>query len=287
VSAGHQGKNGHKSVPEPSERSELEFQVPYRQILRHEMDDALREFDRPRSGLLMSGLSAGLDIGFGPLLMAVYLTLGPTDPGGPTSRLVLAGLYSIGFLAVVIGRSELFTEHTTMAVLPVLAGDATFRQLLEVWSLVWVGNLAGVLGFSALISFFGPELGIVEPAALEEVASVLTGHSWWVIFVSAVLAGWMMGLLTWLVGAAKETISQILIVVIIAGAIGFVGLHHSIAGSVEVLFGVFTGSSGLEFFFVFLVWATIGNAVGGSVFVALLKYAHVVRSEPEPVEQQS
>lgn len=275
-----------KSIPKPSERSEREFQVPYRQILRHEIDDALREFDRPRSGLLMSGLSAGLDIGIGPLLMAVYLTLGPADPGGPTTRLVLAGLYSVGFLAVVIGRSELFTEHTTMAVLPVLAGDASLRQLFEVWALVWIGNLMGVLGFSALISFFGPTFGIVEPEALDELASALTSHRWWVIFVSAILAGWLMGLLAWLVGAAKETISQILIVVIVAGAIGFVGLHHSIAGSVEVLFGVFTGGTGLGSFILFLVWATIGNAVGGSVFVALLKYAHVIRSEPEPREQQ-
>lgn len=287
MSQGQERKEDAKSVPEPSERSEREFQVPYRQILRHQMDDALREFQRPRSGLLMSGLSAGLDIGIGPLLMAVYLTIGPSDPGSPSARLILAGLYSIGFLAVVIGRSELFTEHTTMAVLPVLSGDASLRQLLEVWSIVWVGNLLGVFGFSALISFFGPELGIVEPAALEEVASALTGHSWWVIFVSAVLAGWLMGLLTWLGGAAKETVSQILIVVIIAGAIGFVGLHHAIAGSVEVLFGVFTGSTGLDFFLVFLVWATVGNAVGGSVFVALLKYAHVVRSEPESENKQS
>ncbi len=171
-----------------------------------------------------------------------------------------------------------------MAVLPVLARDATVRQLIEVWALVWIGNLVGVLGFSALISFFGPALGIVEAAALEELASALTGHAWWVILVSAILAGWLMGLLTWLVGAAKETISQILIVVIVAGAIGFVGLHHSIAGSVEVLFGVFTGATNFGTFLVFLVWATVGNAVGGSVFVALLKYAHVVRSEPAPGE---
>lgn len=107
-----QSKRGgdNTSVPEPSKGSERGFQVPYRQILRHEMDDALREFDRPRTGQFMSALSAGLDVGFGPLLMVVFLTLGSADPGDPTTRLILAVLYAIGFVVVVIGRSELFTS---------------------------------------------------------------------------------------------------------------------------------------------------------------------------------
>lgn len=75
----------------------------------------------------MSSLSAGLDIGFGPLLMAVFLDPRPGESRGSATRLVLALLYSIGFVVVVIGRSELFTEHTIMAVLPVLSGEAGLR----------------------------------------------------------------------------------------------------------------------------------------------------------------
>lgn len=244
----------------------------------------MREFDRANSGLLMSSFSAGLDIGFGPFLMAVFLTL--SEPGlseAPTA-LITAGLYSMGFLFVILGRSELFTEHTTMAVLPVLSGQAGITDLLRVWLLVWVGNLAGAVTFAALGSFIGPELGVIDPAAFSVIATALIEHEWWVMLLSAILAGWLMGLLGWLVGAAGDTISRVVIVVLVAGSIGLAGLHHSIAGAVEVLFAVFAGEGGIGSFTMFLVWATVGNAVGGSVFVAILKYAHVVRSEREPDE---
>lgn len=272
------------SVPEPLSEEEKGFQVPYRQILRYQMADAMREFERPSSGLATSAFSAGLDVGFGPFLMVVYLTVGGGDPGEPTSRLILAGLYSIGFVLVVLGRSELFTEHTTMAVLPVLSGQARLAALFRVWSIVWAGNLVGAVVFAAFATFVGVRLGIADSSALGGIATALTGHPWRVVFMSAVLAGWLMGLLTWLVGAARETISQLVVVVLTAGSIGFAGFHHAIAGSVEVLFGVFDGAVTMTAFVVFLIWATIGNALGGGVFVALLKYAHVVRSEPEPGE---
>lgn len=143
---------------------------------------------------------------------------------------------------------------------------------------MWLGDNVGVVGFAALLSFFGPQFGMVDFAAFAEIASAPTAHAWWVVLISAVLAGWLMGLLTWLVGAAKETIPQLLIVVIVTGSIGFAGLHHAIAGAVEGMFGVFSGSETLGAFLAFLIWITIGNAFGGTVFVAVLKYAHAVRS---------
>ena len=87
--------------------------------------------------------------------------------------------------------------------------------------------------------------------------------------------GWLMGLLSWMVVAARDTISQIAIVWIVTTTIGLCGLHHCVVGSVEVLGAVFTGQgvSVLDFGR-FLLLASLGNAVGGSVFVALVKYGH-------------
>ena len=92
-----------------------------------------------------------------------------------------------------------------------------------------------------------------------------------------------MGLLFWLVAAAQETVSQLLFVWLVATAIGFAHLPHSIAGTVEVLIGYFS-SGGITrgAYLRFLVASTIGNAIGGAVFVSLLKYSHVVRSGPGP-----
>jgi len=100
-----------------------------------------------------------------------------------------------------------------------------------------------------------------------------------VIFLSAVLAGWLMGLLSWLVAAGRDTISQVVLVWLITAAIGFAGLHHVILGAVEVLAGAFAGQGvGPADVGHFLLWATLGNTLGGALFVALLKYG---RARPE------
>ena len=83
-----------------------------------------------------------------------------------------------------------------MAVLPVLSGEASVRELAEVWGIVWIGNIAGALGFSALIAVFAPQFGIADTGSFDEIATALTDHTWWVVLVSAILAGLLMGLLT-------------------------------------------------------------------------------------------
>jgi formate/nitrite transporter FocA (FNT family) len=247
-------------------------------VLGSLIDSALHEMKRERSGLLLSGLSAGLDIGFGPLVMAVILTLSPNGYGDLTTELLLASVYSIGFMFVILGRSELFTEHTTLAVIPVLDRQASIRQLARLWGLVYVGNVVGGFLFTLLVVLLMPGLGVVSPPAFETIALKLVSHDLPWLFVGGVFAGWLMGLLAWLITAAQETTSRLIIILIVTGTIGILHLPHSIAGNVEVLFGLFMSPEiSIPDYLAFLLLATVGNAVGGGVFVALLKYGHVVR----------
>ncbi|MDX1623495.1 MAG: formate/nitrite transporter family protein [Gemmatimonadota bacterium] len=248
----------------------------YGEILEQEIRLGLRELKRPSAGLFTSGLSAGLDLGFSVLLMGVMMTLVEGQLSPPISELLIANMYAVGFVFVILGRSELFTEHTTLAVLPVLDGRATVGSLSRLWALVYVSNLIGAAAFAAITAVVAPALGVADPDAFVKIAGSLLGHSWWVVLASAVLAGWLMGLMSWLVSAGRDTISQIFFVWLIATAIGFAGLHHSIAGTVEVLAGVFSGPGvTLGDFWHFLLWTTVGNAIGGVFFVALIKYGHV------------
>ena len=249
-----------------------------RTILDSILDSALHEMNRERSGLFLSGLSAGLDIGFGPLLMAVVLTLSPGGYGDLQTELLLATVYSAGFIFVILGRSELFTEHTMLAVIPVLDRQASLGQLGRLWGLVYVGNLLGGLSFTLLAVLLTPGLGVVEEAAFEAIALKLVSHDLQWLFVGGVFAGWLMGLLAWLITAAQETTGRLLMVLIVTGTIGMLHLPHSIAGNVEVLFGLFISPAiSITDYLSFLALATIGNAVGGAIFVAALKYEHVVR----------
>lgn len=247
-------------------------------ILESLIESGQHEIERESSGLLLSGFSAGLDIGFGPLLMAVMLTLTAGGYGDLGTELLLASAYAVGFIFVIVARSELFTEHTTLAVMPVLDGRASIRSLARVWGLVWVSNIVGGAVFTAFIVTLMPNLGVASPEAFGTIAHKLVDHNVRWLFVAAILAGWLMGLLAWLITAAQETTSRLLIIWLVTASIGLLHLPHSIAGNVEVLFGVFL-SPGISVFdyATFLFLATAGNAVGGVVFVAILKYGHVVR----------
>jgi formate/nitrite transporter FocA (FNT family) len=249
-----------------------------RTVLDSLIDSAVHEMNRERSGLLLSGLSAGLDIGFGPLMMAVILTLSEGGYGDLVTELLLASVYSIGFMFVILGRSELFTEHTTLAVIPVLDGQASVQQLARLWGLVYVGNIVGGFLFTLLVVLLMPGLGVVSPDAFETVALKLLNHDLPWLFIGGVFAGWLMGLLAWLITAAQETTSRLILVLIVTGTIGLLHLPHSIAGNVEVLFGlVVSPTISILDYLSFLFLATVGNIFGGAVFVALLKYGHVVR----------
>ncbi len=98
-------------------------------ILEEMIEKGRHEINRDADGLFLSSLSAGLDIGFGPLLMGVILTLATTGYGNLGTELLLASAYSVGFIFVILGRSELFTEHTTLAVMPVIDGKSSLKQL--------------------------------------------------------------------------------------------------------------------------------------------------------------
>lgn len=259
-----------------------EIQKSPQTILAQEIEEGLVELHRPTSGLFLSGLAAGLDIGFGPFLMAAVLTLPKEGLPAPLLELLVAGAYSIGFLFVVLGQSDLFTEQTTLAMLPVIHGRATWRQLAKVWGVVYTSNLIGVALFGAFAVVLGTRTEIVSPAALGEIAHGLARYRWWVTLLGGVLAGWLMGLLSWLASATRDSVSLILIVIIVTGSIGFAHLPHSIAGTMEVLLGVFSGQTSLRAFGVFLVWSTVGNVIGGTVFVTILRHSHAERGGYEP-----
>ena len=244
-----------------------------KQILRHEIEEGRDALERPIAGLCVSGLSAGLDIGFSLFLMAVALSHIDGALPRAVERLFVANLYSVGFIFVVLGRSELFTEQTALAVLPTLGGRSSIASLLRLWVVVWVSNILGAAAFALLATLVGPSLGVIDPSAFGTIAHRITDHPAQAIFLSGILAGWLMGLVSWLVAAGRDTISQIVLVWLVTTSIGFAGLHHVILGAVEVFAGAFA-SPGIGPADVgrFLVCATLGNILGGVVFVAILKY---------------
>ena len=251
-------------------------------ILQHTEEAALTQLERNSTGLMLSGISAGLDIGFSVLLMSIMLTSFTGVFPEPVVNFIVANMYPLGFIFVVLGRSELFTEHTTLAILPVLQGLASGKKLFRLWIIVYFSNIFGGLIFALILSYFaGSSLHFLHTWAFEKIADNFIHNSWLTLLLSAALAGWLMGLLAWLVAAARETISQIFLIFIITAAIGVANLPHCIVGNIEIASALFSGKVSFIEYLEFLGPVTIGNAVGGALFVGVLKFSHTARSGVE------
>jgi len=245
-------------------------------IIKAQMRVSLEDYQKADKAIALSAFIAGLEIGFSVLLMGVLYTLYQPIFEKDALHLMVSLGYPIGFIFVILGRSELFTEQTALAMIPVLNGKASVKDLLYFWGLIIAGNLTGGALFAAFLSWIGPGMEITSVAALESIASKMTSQPPVFTFGSAVLAGWMMGLLSWLLSSTRETISRIIIVLLITVIIGVASLHHCIVGSVEVLTGLFLSESitWLDYG-KFLLFSVTGNAVGGAFFVSVLKYSQL------------
>ena len=244
----------------------------YASILVEQVMDARETFERSLGSLFTSAFTAGLEIGISFfMILSAFALLSDVLPSH--YAIVLASLlYPIGFIIVVIGQSLLFTEQTSLLSLPVLNKIEPLHKLLRLWGIVIAGNVVGGCLFAALMIGLGLNMQLFSVSDIDAYAEHVLGFRWWVIFGSAILAGWMMGVTAWLVTSARDTLSRIVLVTLITGSIGFLGLHHSIVGNIEIFSALIYGNTvSLGRYLLFLTVILLGNTVGGVVFVAVLK----------------
>lgn len=246
------------------------------EILENQHRIGFREYQRSNQSLILSGFIAGMEIGFSVLLIGVTITSFAGSVSEAWLRFMIALSYPLGFILIIIGRSELFTEHTSLAIIPVLTKKASIKELFGLWGLVITGNLIGGLLIALLMSWIGPEKDLISLEAFDQMSKPLVEPQWHVLLVSAILAGWLMGLLSWLAASVDDSFSRIVLIALITFVIGFAHLHHCIVGSVEMLCGLFTNKTiSIQDYFHFLFFTVLGNTIGGAIFVSILKYAQV------------
>jgi formate-nitrite transporter family protein len=231
------------------------------------------ELKRSSSALAWSGLAAGLSMGFSLVaegLLAAYL------PSGQWTPLLSKLGYSVGFLIVVLGRQQLFTETTLTAVLPLLSdrNAKTGVGVARLWGIVLVANLVGTYIFALCVGRIPIFPSHIQDALLE-VSKSGAGASFGVTFVRAIFAGWLIALMVWLLPAADS--ARVSIIIILTYLIGLGGLNHVIAGSTKQLLLVVTGAETWGAFFLGFFFPTLlGNIAGGVSLVAFLGHAQVV-----------
>ena len=237
------------------------------------------ELERDTSALIWSGVAAGLSMGFSFLTEALLAHHMPTVSWQP---LISKFGYCIGFLIVVLGRQQLFTENTLTAVLPFLndKGSQKLLQVARLWITVLSANLAGAIVFALLLELvasFDPGIG----KELSQIGAKGYESGFWPTLLSGLFAGWLIALMVWLLPGAET--ARVTIIIIITYVIGLGGFAHIIAGSIAAFYVLLEGDVTLGMFvFRFFLPALIGNIVGGIAFVTAINHAQV---SPEHAEQ--
>ncbi|HIB38135.1 formate/nitrite transporter family protein [Mesonia sp.] len=243
------------------------------EILKDQICEGQETYNKKPGSIILSSMTAGLEIGFSYLLICSLFSFFQDQFTNQTLFKLIAFVYPLGFILVILGQSILFTEQTSLLTLPVLNRKRSFGSLFRIWGLVIFGNLIGGFLIALTLIWIGPKLQLFNLKTIETIALHVIKPDSLTILISAVLAGWLMGLLSWLLSSATETVSRIIIIFLITATMSFTGLHHSIIGNVEVFSGMIT-SSAINFteYIRFQSLALLGNAIGGAFFVALLKY---------------
>lgn len=230
------------------------------------------ELQRSTSALIWSGLAAGLSMGFSYLAEAL---LQSRLPDTDWRTLITKSGYSVGFMIVILGRQQLFTENTLTPILQLLSRKnlKTLMQVLRLWSLVLLSNTAGTIIFALLAGY----LNTLNPSLHTQLLALgqkLFVQSFLPQVVGGVFAGWLIALTVWLLPFAET--ARVGVIFILTYLVGLGGFGHIIAGMVSAFYVVFAGSATFfDFFFCFFIPVLLGNIIGGVSFVAIINYAQV------------
>ncbi|HXV01143.1 MAG TPA: formate/nitrite transporter family protein [Caulobacteraceae bacterium] len=248
--------------------------APARALVIHEVvrAEGEAELERTSQALLWSGLAAGLSMGFSYALQGL---LQHALPDAPWRHAAASLGYTVGFIIVILGRQQLFTESTLTAALPVLTNPslAKFGTVLRLWTVVLLANLAGTWIFAAALCYLHP-FGVEANGEFASLARDTLAGDFTPTVVRAVFAGWLIGLMVWLLPSAGA--ARLLVIGLITWVVAFGRLSHIIAGSTEAGYAVLLGQAPVNAYVAkFLAPTLIGNIVGGVALVALLNHAPV------------
>lgn len=257
-----------------AERRKAEEEEKLNAAITHEVvrREGLKELERTPAALAWSGLAAGVSMGLIPIATAV---LHHALPEAPWRHLVASLGYAVGFLAVILGSQQLFTENTLTPIVPLMSArtGTMLRKVLTLWGVVLLANLVGMLLFgwlAARTAALPPEIR----QAMRTIALQATSHDWVSLFARGVVAGWIIALMVWMLPAASD--SQVLVIIIMTWLVGAARLAHVIVTAGEAFYLVALGDMGIGRALGGVILPTLlGNVIGGVVLVAAVNHAQV------------
>ncbi len=258
--------NGDSATQKSLERPSAE--EIYRQVLQNAKD----ELKRTSVSLAISAYAGGIFMGLSALGTAIALGL---LGNGPVASFCARLFYPLGFIVVILGRAQLFTENTLYPVALVLATKRYLAETTRLWAIVLPMNILGALTFAALVSY----THALQPRVLDALVQLgleNTAHPAATVFWSGVMGGWIIATVAWLVSGSHSITGSVMVIFALTFVVGLGGFAHCIAASGEILSAVLTHHTAWTSYPRWLLPAVCGNICGGVGMVTLLEYGQVV-----------
>lgn len=243
------------------------------------MDEGRQRLGRSWTGLIATGVLGGLDVGVGVLALLLV--------EHATGNVLLGGLaFSIGFIALTLARSELFTENFLIPVVTVVAKNASLRSLVRLWTVTVLANLAGGWVITALVMTGFP---ILRATAVEAGTFYIDLGISWQAFAMALVGGMLITLMTHLQHSTESDGVRLVPAVVTGFLLGAGQVNHAIVASLVCFAALQAGAP-----FGYAEWLglfglmVLGNMIGGLGLVTLLRLLqvqHKVRAEREHSER--
>jgi formate-nitrite transporter family protein len=261
-----------KEQLEVEERSAPSGTIVYKAILK----EGVEEMTRSTSALFWSGIAAGLSMGASLMaegLIAAHL------PDAPWKPLISKLGYSVGFLVVILGRQQLFTENTLTPILPLMCEKtlSRFLNVIRLWSVVLMANLLGALA-AAYVAHLNLVFDFDVQKEFADIGRQALEGDFAKHVVSGTLAGWLIALMVWVLPFAES--ARFWVIILLSYVVGIGHFAHVIAGAVQTFFMAIAGeASWSEVIVKFLLPTLIGNILGGVALVAAINHAQVTSGE--------
>ncbi|HSQ03757.1 MAG TPA: formate/nitrite transporter family protein [Burkholderiales bacterium] len=231
-------------------------------------ENKLAALRRSPGGFFVSSMLAGAYVGLGIILI---FTLGSQVPV-EFQKLIMGATFGIALTLVVIAGAELFTGHTMFMTLRRFGGAGSLADIAASWSMTWIGNLVGALALVGLFALGGgggllsaPDTLVMKVAALKMNAPAVS------LFARAILCNWLVCLALWMSARVDSDSAKCIVIFWCLLAFIACGFEHSVANM--TLLGLALAGNHPETVSLAgaawnLAWVTLGNIVGGAVFVA-------------------
>lgn len=248
-------------------------------------NNARQELGRSSVSLAISGLAGGVFMGLSALGNAIAIAVLTPAGAAPTAvTLFIAKMfYPLGFIVVILGRSQLFTENTLYPVALVLAEKNHFWKTMRLWAVVLPFNMLGALAFATLASM----THALQPASVHSLAQLglqAASHPASAIFWSGIMGGWIIASVAWLVSGSHSITGSVMVIWMLTFVVGLGEFAHCIAGSGEVFTSILIGSAPWSSYLHWFLPAVAGNICGGVGMVTLLEYGQVIIGDDASAE---